>query len=163
VLVYVGVAGAVLLGSLMPWIEKERLGPFVPWHYLYALLVMVVPNLLLAGAIFFAIAALTRSLMATYASVVAFFVAYGVAEVRLNDIENQTLAGLLDPFGIGAFTLATHYWTVFQKNTQVLPIEGIFLWNRVLWVSVALAILVFAFWRFRLTTGAGKARKKAAL
>ena len=162
VLVYVGVAGAIVLGSLMPWIEKERLGPFVPWHYVYALLVMVVPNLLLAGAIFFAVAALTRSLMATYASVVAFLVAYGVAGSMLEDIENEALAGLLDPFGFGAFSLATRYWTVFQKNTQVLTLEGIYLWNRVLWISVALAILAFAFARFRFSTGTRKTRKKSA-
>jgi ABC-2 type transport system permease protein len=27
-LVYLGVAVAIMIGSLMPWIEKERLGPF---------------------------------------------------------------------------------------------------------------------------------------
>lgn len=161
VLVYLGVAGAVVIGSFMPWIEKERLGPFVPWHYIYSLFVMVAPNLLLAGAIFFAVAALTRSIMATYASVVAFFVAYAVAGTMLEDVENEVVAGLLDPFGFGAFGLATRYWTVFQKNTQVLPLEGIYLWNRLLWVGVALLILAFAFWRFRFTTGTRKARRKA--
>jgi ABC-type transport system involved in multi-copper enzyme maturation permease subunit len=162
VLVYLGVVGAIVIGSMMPWIEKERLGPFVPWHYLYSLFVMVVPNLLLAGAIFFAVAALTRSLMATYASVVAFLVAYAVAGTMLDDVENEMVAGLLDPFGLGAFGLATRYWTIFQKNTQVLPLEGIYLWNRILWIGVALAILAFAFWRFRFTTGTRKTRKKAA-
>ena len=160
VLVYVGVAGAILLGSFMWWIDKARLGPFVGWHYVYSLFVMVVPNLLLCGAIFFAVAALSRSLMVTYSSVVAFLVAYFVADSRLSDIENQVVAGLLDPFGVGAFNLATRYWTVFQKNTQVLPIEGIFLWNRLLWMSVALVILAFAFWRFQMTTGTRKARRK---
>ncbi len=161
VLVYLGVIGAIVIGSMMPWIEKERLGPFVPWHYLYSLFVMIVPNLLLAGAIFFAVAALTRSLMATYASVVAFLVAYAVASSLLDDVENEVLGGLLDPFGLGAFGMATRYWTIFQKNTQVVPLEGIYLWNRILWVTVSLAILAFAFWRFQFTTGTRKARKKA--
>ncbi|HEY0372643.1 MAG TPA: hypothetical protein VGD79_11615, partial [Thermoanaerobaculia bacterium] len=162
VLVYLGVIGAVVIGSMMPWIEKERLGPFVPWHYIYALVVMIVPNLLLAGAIFFAVAALTRSLMATYASVVAFLVAYAVASSRLDNVENELVAGLLDPFGFAAFGIATRYWTVFQKNTQVLPLEGIYLWNRILWVGVALTILAVSFVCFRFTTGTRKSRKKAA-
>jgi ABC-type transport system involved in multi-copper enzyme maturation permease subunit len=161
VLVYLGVVGAVVIGSMMPWIEKARLGPFVPWHYVYSLVVMIVPNLLLAGAIFFAVAALTRSLMATYAGVVGFLVAYAVASSLLDDVENEVVAGLLDPFGFSAFSLATRYWTVFQKNTQVLPLEGIYLWNRILWVGVALLILAFAFWRFQFTTGTRKSRKKA--
>ena len=160
VMVYLGVVLAVMVGSLMPWIEQERLGPFELWPYVYSLFVMIVPNLLLAGAIFFAVTTLTRSLMATYASTVAFLVAYAVAATLLENIENETMAGLLDPFGFGAFSLATRYWTVFQKNTQILPLEGIYLWNRVLWVGVALLILAFAFWRFQFTTGARKSRKK---
>ncbi len=162
VMVYFGVVGAVMIGSLMPWIEKERLGPFELWHYVYSLLVMVVPNLLLAGAIFFAVAALTRSVMATYASVVAFFVAYGIGETLLGDLENETVGALLDPFGFGAFAVGTRYWTVFQKNTELLPLEGLYLWSRLLWIGIALSILAFAFWKFELTTGTRKGRKRAS-
>ncbi|HEX6085127.1 MAG TPA: M1 family aminopeptidase [Thermoanaerobaculia bacterium] len=162
VLVYAGVALALMIGGFMPWIEKERLGPFELWPYVYSLLVMVVPNLLLAGAIFFAVAALTRSVMITYASVVAFFVAYGIAEGIASDIEYEAAAALLDPFGMTALSIATRYWTVFQKNTQVLPLEGLYLWNRVLWVGVSLLILGFAIWRFQFATGSRKSRKKAA-
>lgn len=163
VLVFIGVASAILIGSFMPWIDQERLGPFELWPYLYSIFVMVAPNLLLVGAIFFAVAALTRSLMATYSSVVGFFVAYGVSGALLSDVENETVAGLLDPFGFGAFTIATRYWTVFEKNTLLLPLEGIYLWNRLLWVGVALAILAFAFWKFDFTTGTrkGKSSRRA--
>jgi ABC-type transport system involved in multi-copper enzyme maturation permease subunit len=161
VLVYLGVVLAIMIGSLMPWLDKERLGPFELWPYLFALFVMVVPNLLLAGAVFFAVAALTRSLMATYASVIAFFVANGIAGAFLEDLSSETLGALLDPFGLSAFSVGTRYWTVFQKNTQLLPLEGVYLWNRLLWIGVALVILAFAFWRFQFTTGSRKTRKKA--
>jgi ABC-2 type transport system permease protein len=160
-LVYLGVALAIMIGSLMPWIEKERLGPFELWPYVFSVLVLVLPNLLLCGAIFFAVTALTRSLMATYASVVAFFVAYGIASSQLEDIENELVAGLLDPFGFNAFSIATRYWTVFDKNTKLLPVQGVFLWNRILWVGVALAILAFAYWKFSFSTGTRKTRRKA--
>ena len=163
-LVYLGVVTAIMIGSLMPWLDKERLGPFELWPYLFSTFVLVLPNLLLCGAIFFAVAALTRSLMATYASVVGFFVAYGIAGALLEDIENERLATLLDPFGFSAFGVATRYWTVFDKNTQLLPLEGVFLWNRVLWIGVALAIFALAYWRFDFAkTGTRKARKRARL
>jgi ABC-2 type transport system permease protein len=160
-LVFFGVASAIMIGSLMPWIEKERLGPFELWPYIFSTFVLILPNLLLCGAIFFAVAALTRSLMATYASVVGFFVAFGIAESLLSDIENETVSALLDPFAGSSFAVATRYWTVFDKNTRLLPIEGIFLWNRLLWVGVALLVLGFAYWRFQFTTGSRKTRKKA--
>jgi ABC-2 type transport system permease protein len=162
VLIYVGVALAIIIGSFMPWIEKERLGAFDLWPYVYSLVVIVIPNLLLAGAIFFAVAALTRSVMITYSSVVGFFVLYGVATSALDNVEREAVAGLLDPFGFAAFSLATRYWTVFQKNTEVIPLEGIFLWNRLLWMSVAAVILSFAVWRFQFSAGSRKTRKKAA-
>jgi ABC-2 type transport system permease protein len=162
-LVYLGVSLAIIIGSWMPWIEKERLGPFELWPYVFSILVLVLPNLLLSGAIFFAVTALTRSLMATYSSVVGFFVAYGVASTLLEDIENEVVAGLLDPFGFNAFAVATRYWTVFDKNTRLLSLDGIFLWNRLLWIAVAFAILAFAYWRFSFSTGTRKARKRAAV
>jgi ABC-2 type transport system permease protein len=160
-LVYLGVSTAIIIGSLMPWIDKERLGPFELWPYVFSTLALVIPNLLLSGAIFFAVAALTRSLMATYASVVAFFVAWGVSSSLLEDIENEVVAALLDPFGFNAFSIATRYWTVFDKNTKLLPLDNLFLWNRVLWISVALAILAFAYSKFEFTTGTRKSAKKS--
>ena len=161
--VYAGVALAVVIGSLMPWIEKEQLGPFSFEPYLFSIFALVLPNLLLVGAIFFAVAALTRSLMATYASVVAFFVLYGVTGTLLGNMENERLASLLDPFGIGAFSIATRYWTVFDKNTRLLPLtwDSLFVWNRILWIGIALAVLAAAFSFFRFETGTRKASKKA--
>ena len=140
--VFVPVALAVLLGSLMPWLEPERVGPFRAGPYLQGLLVFVVPNVLFTGSLQFALATATRSLVATYASVVGLFVAYGVAGNLLGDIENETLASMLDPFGGGAFGIATRYWTVAERNTMLLPLDGALLANRL--VVLGLAVLVFA-------------------
>ncbi|HEX7153801.1 MAG TPA: M1 family aminopeptidase [Thermoanaerobaculia bacterium] len=159
-LVFAGVALAVMIGSVMPWLEKERLGPFELTPYLFSLAVLVAPGLLLVGAIFFSVAALTRSLMATYASVVAFFVGWSISRALMRNLESEMVAGLLDPFGLSAFGRATRYWTVHQRNTELLPLEGVFLWNRLLWLAVAVLILAFTFWRFKFATGTRKASKK---
>ncbi len=160
-MVSLGVAVAIMIGSLMPWIDKERLGAFDIAPYAISSLFLVLPNRLLFGAIFFSVAALTRSLMATYASAVAFFVAFGISGALLEDIQNETVSALLDPFGFNAFGIATRYWTVFDENTKLLPIGGVFLWNRLLWIGVALVILAFAYWKFDFTTGTRKAKKKS--
>src|SRR5215212_5598301 len=94
VLLFLGVSSAIFIGSLMPWIDKDRLGPIMPAAYAFSLFVLVVPNLLLCAAIFFAIAALSRSLMATWSGTVAFLVAWGVASAKLPNIENEQLAAL---------------------------------------------------------------------
>ena len=141
--VFVPVVLGVLLGSLMPWLEPERVGPFRAAPYLQALAIFVVPNLLFMGSIQFALATLTRSLVATYAGVVGMFVAFGVAGSLLSDIENERLAAMLDPFGSSALDIATRYWTVAERNTLLLPLEGDLLANRL--VVLALAVLAFAF------------------
>ena len=140
--VFVPVTLAVLLGSLMPWLEPERVGPFRAGPYLQGLLIFVVPNVLFTGSLQFALATATRSLVATYASVVGLFVAYGVAGNLLADVENETLAAMLDPFGGGAFGTATRYWTVAERNTMLLPLDGALLANRL--AVLGLAVLVFA-------------------
>ncbi|MFL6247426.1 MAG: ABC transporter permease/M1 family aminopeptidase [Thermoanaerobaculia bacterium] len=160
VLMFGGVALAILLGSFWPGLDPEVLGPFRLWPYVFSLLVLVAPTLFLVGAIFFAIAALTRSLMATYAANVALLVGWVISRIKMRDIENEALAVILDPFGLSAFSLSTRYWTVFEKNTRVLALEGPFLMNRLLWIGVALVILAISFWRFDFAAASRKAKKK---
>jgi len=161
-LVYLGVVTAIMVGSFMPWLDKERLGAFVLKPYAFSYFVLVLPNLFLFAAIFFAVAALTRRLMATYTAVAAFYVAYVVSRVSLRDIESEKLGSLLDPFGFAPFTRTTRYWTVFEKNNSILPLDGIFLWNRLMWIGIALVLLglTFAFFRMEVGTAAGKRKKK---
>jgi hypothetical protein len=151
-----------MIGSFMPWLEKERIGPFSLTPYVYSMFVLIAPTVLLIAAVFFSVAALTRSVMATYASAVALLVGYIVAGAIVgNNLENEKVASLFDPFALTSFGLATRYWTVIERNTQVLPVEGVFLWNRIIWIAVSIAIFAFALWRFKFETGSRKSRKKA--
>jgi ABC-type transport system involved in multi-copper enzyme maturation permease subunit len=159
-LVYLGVVTAIMIGSFMPWLDKERLGPFVLKPYLFSYFVLILPNLFLFAAIFFAVAALTRSLMATYTSVAAFYVAYIVSRVSLRDLESEKIGILLDPFGFSPFARTTRYWTVFEKNNSLLPLDGVFLWNRVLWIGVALVLLGLTFVFFKMEVGSVSGKKK---
>ncbi len=144
-LVYLGPALGILVGSFMPWLEPERLGPFQWSPYAFALLVIVLPNVLLCGALFFGLAALSRSLLVTYLGVVAFLVFYLVTGRLLEDVENELLASLLDPFGFGPIDFSTRYWTVTERNSLVPELTGLLLWNRLLWLAVALGLLALTY------------------
>ena len=163
-LVFLGVILGIVIGSFMPWLEPERVGAFHLAPYLQGVLIFVLPNLFLTGAIFFSIATLTRSLMYTYAGVVTFMTGWGIAQVWLNDLDNRTIGALLDPYGFGAFDLYSRYWTVAERNTNGLPLTGVLLWNRVIWVGAAVLILAFTYFRFRLSIAApGVVRRKRLL
>src|SRR5262249_30126166 len=51
------------------------------------------------------------------------------------------------------------YWTVIEKNTGAMPLRGILLENRLLWLGIAAAFMVFTWARFRFTTVAGGGKR----
>ncbi len=159
-LVYLGVVTAIMIGSFMPWLDKERIAAFTLKPYAFSYFILILPNLFLFAAIFFAVAALTRSLMATYTSVAAFYVAYIVSRVSLRDLDSEKIGILLDPFGFSPFARTTRYWTVFEKNNNLLRLDGVFLGNRLLWIGVALVLLGLTFVFFKMEVGGGSRKKK---
>jgi len=149
---FTSVSMGILIGSFMPWIDPETIGPFVPSHYLYAYFIIALPTLLMTGAGFFAVATATRSMMATYVAVIAFLVAYFSALMAVDKPEYETIAAYLEPFGIGTVIFVTKYWTVADRNTLLPPIEGIILYNRLIWSVAATAALGLAYWLFQFDT-----------
>ena len=99
ILTGVPVSLGIALGSLMPWLEPERLGPFAPAVYAFSLLALYAPNVILVSCVLFAIATPSRSLILTYGGVVGIMVAYGVAGALAADVSNARAATLLDPLG----------------------------------------------------------------
>jgi len=140
---------AILVGSLMPWLDPEKVGPFVLTHYLYALFAFGLPVLLVCGASFFALATATRSMMWTYLGAVAFLVLYFTASTLLRDPAYDQVTALLDPFGIGALDLATKYWTAAERNSLLPPMHGVLLANRLIWLAFAGVMFAVAYGLFR--------------
>ncbi len=146
----VGVAGLLgtLLGTFMPWLDAERLGPFTLAPYLFSIWAIIIPNLLIISALFFAVAALTRSMMAAYVAALGFFVAY-IVIANVTDQETIGLMALGDPFGLTAFAEITRYWTVFDRNFGMPEVTSTLLYNRLIWAGISTAVLLLAAWRYR--------------
>ncbi len=130
--VMVGVPLAIMIGSWMPWLDPEKLGPTFITHYLFAFLVYSAPTTLTLGVGFFALATATRSMMWTYVDAVAFLVLFFVAQTLLSDPTKLTAASLSDPFALTAFEQATRYWTAADRNTQLPRFAGVLLYNRLI-------------------------------
>lgn len=153
-----GVSLGVVLGSWWPSVDPLRLGPNLVLPHLEAFLVIVLPNVLFSAAIIFAVAVLMRTTLASFIAAIVLFVGYSVAGTFMSDMENQHLASMLDPFGGAAVDLITKYWSVADKNTRLLPLDGVLLYNRLLWTGVSVAVFLFGYMRFRFTDRKQKAR-----
>lgn len=158
---FLGVSAGSWIGSLMPWMDPERVGPTYWTAHLDGLTVFVIPNLIFAGAIIFGIAALTRSTMLSFIGTIGLLVGYIVSLGLTQDIDNEFWGGLLDPFGIRTFSVATKYWTVQDRNTLSMGWEGLLLWNRLLWMGVGLLIFAFTYRRFSFSEQSGRVKAAA--
>jgi len=153
---------AILIGSLMPWVDPDKIGVNVLSHYVYALGVFVAPTVITMGAMFFALATATRSMMWTYVGVVAFIVGFTVAQSYLGDPEHLAMASLMDPSGLTALDKITRYWTATERNSLMPGLTGVLLMNRIIWTVVAVAFFALAYTIFSIDQRGAKKSKGAA-
>ncbi|MFZ4543612.1 MAG: M1 family aminopeptidase [Saprospiraceae bacterium] len=157
--VSLGVLAGTIANGMFHWMEPERFGPLGLKGHLEAIVLFVIPNILFCGSIVFAISALSRKTTLAYIATLALLVAYIASGALLRDLKNEQIAMLLDPFGIRTFSLLTKYWTVEDKNTMSLPLSGMMLINRLIWIAVGLGILILSYFKFSFTEKAEKLKK----
>ena len=163
-LCYMSIALGTLLGTFMPWVDPETVGPLRPGDYVYAYGVFGLTGLFLTSALFFMLATVTRSMMATYIGVVAVLIAYLASTGVLGSKpEFETAMAWAEPFGSGAYGLVTKYWTAAERNTLNAPLEGVLLWNRVIWTAVGAVLLAAAYVLYRPSPRGAKLKKQERL
>ncbi|HEY6620650.1 MAG TPA: M1 family aminopeptidase [Steroidobacteraceae bacterium] len=140
---------ALWIGTFMPWVDPNNLGPNRIQDYLFGYLVFALPNLLITSAIFFAVACWTRSVTYSYLTVILFMFAYFALTAMLKKWPDLSFAAYFEPFGTVAYGLSTRYLTPVQSNTQALELTRLLLGHRLLWLAISTAIVVIAVWRFR--------------
>ena len=153
---------AMMVGSVMPWVDPEKFGPLRLDAYAYTYVALVLPTLFLVSAGFFALATATRSMMATYVGVVAFMIVYLVAIALAARPQFRLAMAYVEPFGVAAFGNATRYWTATERNTLLVPLSGALLVNRLIWTGVGVVALAAAYALFRFEAPAGKVRRREA-
>jgi ABC-2 type transport system permease protein len=139
ILPYLVGTGALATSTFMPGLDPARVGPFRLAPYAFGLGVLIIPTLLALGAAFYALASWTRSTLATYVGVVAFFAASAAGGLAASGLETQWIGQLLDPFGVTALSGALKYWTVAELNMATPEVGGTLLWNRILWLGLGLS------------------------
>ena len=169
---------AILVLALAPHlvsVAPERLGPTRPVSYLWALALVGIPNILLFGSVTFAVAAFTRSTVASYVAGVFLYALYFITALLIDSPlmanagpvtpEAMARAALLDPLGLSAFFEQTRYWGAAERNAKLLTLTGTLLFNRLLWLGITAAILalVARFFSFRLPAAGARRTKRIRL
>ena len=155
---------AAVLGSYMPWLEPDQLGPADWAGYLWTFGVIVLPDILFVTALLFLIASATRSLLKTYIGVVLLVVLLLMSHQLMANAANQSLAALLDPYGYHTLDVVSRYWSTAEINAQLPALAGVLLYNRMLWGAVGLLLLsaVILLPLDRIGTGRRRVRQNVA-
>ncbi|MDX1494788.1 MAG: hypothetical protein R3253_12040, partial [Longimicrobiales bacterium] len=162
VVVYSAIPLGTFLGTVVPWADPETLleTPNL-WYHVQPFLLYGCTTLFLVSAIFYAVGALTRSLVAVYTSGIALLAAWSIAGNWTQSFDKDWLSNAVDIFGLISLDLTTRYWTVAERNGQLVPLEGFTLTNRAIWVGVGALVALVTIATFRLEVGTNKATKKA--
>jgi hypothetical protein len=161
VMIFVGVAIGIVVGSHWPGVDAARITASPSWQsFVRPYLVVLIPNVLWLGGCFFVLAALTRQMAPVYVAGVITLVGYLFAINLLGDVENKTLAAMVDPSGITAVDVVTRYWSVAQKNDEQIPFAGLIVWNRLLWVGLGVLVTLAGYRAFRMESVAPTLRRR---
>jgi ABC-2 type transport system permease protein len=139
-----------VLGPILEWSEAERFGPNQLSHYLWPFVTIFVPSMFFTGAVFYSLVALTKNNRVLYSASILLFILYLLANFMVRDLEKRDLVDLLDPFALNTFQNAVKYMTPAEQNTQLVPLSGNFLINRLLWPGLGLILLLLTYFRFSL-------------
>lgn len=140
----------MFLGYRFPGTNSDLVAAFDIKSYFNAYWLFILPNILLFGAIVFAVVTFTRNIAAGFITIILLLFVQGLTESFLSDPEHRYMAALVDPYGGAAMQYYTRYWTTFEQNVLHIPIKEVILYNRLIWLGVASVVfgLVFKFFKF---------------
>jgi hypothetical protein len=162
-LTFLGVVLGYASSGSMPWMSPSGVGSFRTDVYALVYITVVLPNIFATGAILFAVAKLTHRLMATYLVAFVLLMLFTAMAAFYGSPAYRTLAALLDPFGVYAFLADTSNWTLVERATRSIPLDGLFVWNRLVWIGAGCVLLALSFTLFNTRTRRPRVRHPETL
>src|ERR1700677_1763096 len=155
-----GIYISTIISPPLGWVDASRIGPNHLVNYLQPYLMFVLPNIFVAGALFFTVATLTRKMLFAYLANVILLVAYLIALFQQTDMENIKTFALVCPFGLMSISDVVRYWTTIEENALLIPFIGTILYNRVIWVLAASLVLAVCYYVFKFRSPASTGKKQ---
>ncbi len=157
--IFSGLLLGLIAADFMPWRVGDDLLSFYFWSYLQPTLFIVLPNLFFGSALFFIGGALSRKLLVVYTQGILLLTVYILILQLTQNSDYQSIAAFLDPFGYQTIKILVKYWSTVERNTQMIPMSGWLLYNRLLWMGISGIILIIGYYGFSFNVVRDKVRK----
>jgi ABC-2 type transport system permease protein len=135
-------------GTFAPWADHSRIAPNHLYWYIQPFFSICVVQIFFLGSLFFLVAALSRKIIIVYLQGAAVFIVYIIGTNAFSATRSleHFWSGILDPIGFLYVDAVARYWTVVEKNSLLFTWTGVFLYNRLLWISIGVLSLA-AVWQ----------------
>lgn len=143
-----------LLANILPFANPELLGPINIWAYFQSYLVFIVPNIFFIGALTFMLVTLTRKQYTGFILVIVLLFVPGIISSLTAKVDDKFVAALWEPFGNGALTYITKYWTIDEQNALAIPLDKVLIYNRLIWIGVGVLAFVITYFTFSFSQSA---------
>ncbi len=139
-------------------------GPITLLRFVRPWLVIVVPNIFIICSMLFLIAVISKKMPVVFIVGFVLFASFWIHNGYIGSpigggrlvVPQEAIhtAALSDMFGLCASHAQTQFWTPLQKSSQLLSLNGLLLFNRLLWIGTAFVCLLVSYvcFSFRVTT-----------
>ncbi len=135
----------LMLAQFSPWLESKQFQPFNALYYLNPFFKISVTNILIASSFYTLIAIISKKKLYVNMSAVLMYLVYTAIMAFNSKLELKEISALFDMFGLSTLGLMTENWTIAQRNTELLPFSSYFMYNRLLWLGIALLVYLLSF------------------
>ncbi len=143
---------AYVLGMvMMPYLgvgPADKFGP-VPWlQLMHGFVLFGMTNIFILTAVSYFGLVVFRNMAASYIGVFVLVFLFLVCEALSANSPFISAIKIADPFGYVYTREVVDSMTVADKNTALLPIGELLLFNRLLWMGIGLAAFLYSYFRF---------------
>ena len=138
----------ITLGFYLPGANEVLVGPFKIMNYLQPFLLYIIPNVFFFGAIVFAITAFLRNVNIGFMFVLVMIILQIAAQSSVSTMDDTYWVELLEPTGDTATYDQIKYWTPEEQSTQLIPVTGTLLYNRLIWLGISLFVFIGVLFKF---------------
>ncbi|MEL6561781.1 MAG: ABC transporter permease [Bacteroidota bacterium] len=128
--------------------ESHRFGPAPVLQLIQGFVLILMPNLLLLTSLIFFLIISFKRMAAGYLGVFVTTVFFLVMQTVSETSGATPFIQMADPFGFVATDTLVNSLSSLEKNTGFLPIEGIWIFNRLFWLSVSFLLIAVAYRQF---------------
>ena len=148
VVIALAIGLAFIIASSLPFANQELMGPFRWWAFLQSYIIFVIPNIFFIGALVFLLVTLSRNVYVGFIFILILLLLQVVVGSLTENMQDKFIAGLIEPYGQEALSYVSKYWSIDEQNNNNIPVWGIILFNRLIWVGVGVLALIATYTGF---------------